>query len=366
MHRAATRIGGDMGRPGTVELRYLSGTGNTWRVAGWFAEAAEGCGASVRLLPIRRLPSAAEASSTEPGEPGARRLIGLLTPTHGFTAPWGAVREALRAPGLRGADVFVVATRAGWYAGPWRLPGFEGTASWLIAAILAARGGRVVGITGIDMPSNWTALHWGMNDAHAGEIVAHAATRTRAFAREILDGRRRFRGWIPLAGGIALAPVSLGYLLVAHFVLGKLFFADERCTACRVCVTSCPFDALAMRGPAPGRPYWSFRCESCMRCMNVCPERAIQVSWPLAAGFAFLWSVPVGALAVVALALTGVLAPLLDNAVQYAWVIGTAAACYAVLWTLSLLRPVAWLIGHTTLTRVFRRYREPGSDLRRI
>lgn len=50
---------------------------------------------------------------------------------------------------------------------------------------------------------------------------------------------------------------------------------DERCTACGVCIATCPERALA---PAPKRPVVDEgRCTLCLACVEVCPRDAIAV-----------------------------------------------------------------------------------------
>ena len=78
---------------------FLSGTGNSYRVVAWMAEAATVTGLPVTLRPIE---SARPAEEIGPGEAAPTPiLIGLTMPTHGFTAPWAMLRFALRLP--RGA-----------------------------------------------------------------------------------------------------------------------------------------------------------------------------------------------------------------------------------------------------------------------
>jgi NAD-dependent dihydropyrimidine dehydrogenase PreA subunit len=179
-----------------------------------------------------------------------------------------------------------------------------------------------------------------------------------------------YRGWVSLLFGLLLAPVSIGYLLIGRPLLGKLFLADERCTSCGICAKTCPFGAIRMMGRPKSRPYWTWRCESCMRCMNVCPENAVQAWQPGLVGIALLASavgVPVGIL----LALSGILrigmaGALVGQVLSWTALLVVWAACYALLWWLAGYAPVAWLIGHTTFTRLYRRYHEPGTDLRRV
>ena len=48
---------------------------------------------------------------------------------------------------------------------------------------------------------------------------------------------------------------------------------DERCTACGVCVATCPERALL---PAPRRPVVvDDRCTACLACIEVCPAGAV-------------------------------------------------------------------------------------------
>jgi len=48
---------------------------------------------------------------------------------------------------------------------------------------------------------------------------------------------------------------------------------DGRCTACGLCVITCPERALL---PAPRRPFVvDARCTTCLACIEVCPTDAI-------------------------------------------------------------------------------------------
>ena len=49
---------------------------------------------------------------------------------------------------------------------------------------------------------------------------------------------------------------------------------DARCTACGLCLVTCPERALR---PAPGRPLVvDARCTGCLACIEVCPRDAIR------------------------------------------------------------------------------------------
>ncbi|MDY0341376.1 MAG: (4Fe-4S)-binding protein, partial [Coriobacteriia bacterium] len=104
---------------GSIDLVVWSGTGNTRHVADRFAEAARSRGAAVRIL---------TPESADGAQPGERTLLGILGPTHGFTATWPVLKTALTIPGVRGTDAFVLVTRGGTRVAGKILGGFEGTA----------------------------------------------------------------------------------------------------------------------------------------------------------------------------------------------------------------------------------------------
>ncbi|GAC1315756.1 MAG: hypothetical protein NVSMB12_11880 [Acidimicrobiales bacterium] len=48
---------------------------------------------------------------------------------------------------------------------------------------------------------------------------------------------------------------------------------DQRCTACGMCLATCPEAALL---PAPNRPtVVDSRCTNCLACIEICPVDAI-------------------------------------------------------------------------------------------
>jgi ferredoxin len=312
----------------------------------------------------------AEAAEVERADPRAlppapRALLGLLYPTHGFTAPWSVIRFALRLPRGRGAHAFVLATRGGTKLGSLFFPGMEGTAAWLVALILFLRGYRVRGVTALDMPANWLAAHPGFTRSAAEAIGARARPRAEGFLAALLDGRRRYRGFFFLALGLLLLQVSFLYLVLARFMLAKCFFADGRCNSCGLCAAHCPNHAIRMWRE---RPYWTLSCASCMRCMAYCPTAAVEAghSWMILLGL--ITSVPFGVALVLALFPGAAGSPWLANwwvafALNYPFTLASAAAAYLLFWALTLWPPANALFTCTTFTRLFRRSHEPGTPL---
>lgn len=342
----------------SVVFHFLSGTGNSFRAAHWMAEEARVAGAEARVMPIDGIPPDAEVPS------GPQTLLGLFFPTHGFITPWLMLRFAIRLPRGKGTHAVVVPTRAGIRIGPFCIPGMEGTAGWLPALILALKGYRLRGVMGLDMPSNWLSLHWGLGAKSVEMITSRAEPKARRFMNVVLAGGARFRGFIPLLLGLLLLPVSVLYLALGRFFLAKLFFADDRCTGCRFCARHCPARAILMLPRDNPRPFWTFSCESCMRCMAFCPEHAVQAghSWGallyfLTAATGFDW--------LLNRIIPGVLPDTLWTAilVEYPLTLLAIGLAYSLFFRLMRIPAVNTFFARTTLTRYWRRYREPHTRM---
>lgn len=264
-----------------VDARVFSGTGNSLRVARWFA----GAGGDVQMM------EAPTAGTLRPDS-----LLLIACPTHGFTMPTSVLRFIWSLPRGARRNAAVLVTRAGMLIGRWHPPGLAGTAPFLIALVLWLRGYRVLGAASVNMPSNWTSLHPGLPPTSTAAILKRAEAQVQHFAGLVRDGRRH---WLTanllyeLLSGLALAPISLLYVLFAGRLLGQFFFASSDCTGCGQCALACPTNAITMRG-LQARPEWSTRCTSCMRCMAFCPRRAIEASWLWGAASTALSLAPLG------------------------------------------------------------------------
>lgn len=347
----------------SVHVYWMSGTGNTRRVAGWIADEARARGGRVVCESVE------EARSEADFVPGSDSLLWIAFPTHGFTAPWHVLRFVAALPRGRGARAAAVATRAGMRFGRVYTPGVAGTGVFLVGALLWLKGYRWVGGRGIDMPSNWVAFHPGLGPETYAGIIARAEPRTRRLAGVILEGGAHYRGWIDLALGFLLAPVSFLYLVLGRFFLAKIFFASNRCTGCGVCAASCPVGAIRMKGRRRPRPYWTFDCESCMRCMAYCPERAIEAGHSFGALLWWIGTFPVGLAAVGALAAAiPALGPVGESPgaamlAQYLYRLGVLAGVYAIFWWAIHVGWINGLFRLTTLTALYRRSHDPDTTL---
>lgn len=94
---------------------FITGTGNSYKVAKWFLESADA--ASSELYQIKDNQSNIRIGTSD--------LLVFSYPTHGFTAPFLMIKHIFRLPKGNGVHAVVLPTRAGTRMLGWSLPGKE-------------------------------------------------------------------------------------------------------------------------------------------------------------------------------------------------------------------------------------------------
>jgi Pyruvate/2-oxoacid:ferredoxin oxidoreductase delta subunit len=338
-----------------MTVYYMSGTGNSRRAALWMADRSQTKGVPADAVNIEQV----TAAKQELGP-----IVGLVMPTHGFTAPWLMMRFAASLPRGRGRRAFCVATRGGAKYGRVFTPGIGGSAVFIIALILLLKGYRPAGVMGLDMPSNWTAFHPAFGEKTSRAIIERSKPKAESFIDRIVSGKTRWLGADVIADlilGILLSPISYLYLLKGRFFLAKIFFANNKCNSCGICVDFCPTGAVRLTGKEQ-KPYWRYNCESCMRCMSFCPKEAIEAGHSWAALLIFVLGLPFAGAAMRLLNLSDGFTGL-HGALEFLLFYPALFLAYFIFSILIKIKPINSLFAYTTLTRWYRRYREPDTRL---
>lgn len=123
----------------------------------------------------------------------------------------------------------------------------------------------------LQMPNNYIVLYDVDDQETERRKLAEAKKRIPSIAQEI---RERKPVFAVRAGRLSALKTALFYPTFYLFARNpKPFYAEGRCTACGLCVRSCPTGNIALES---GKPVWGPDCEHCMACINRCPVRAIQ------------------------------------------------------------------------------------------
>jgi hypothetical protein len=114
--------------------------------------------------------------------------LGIIFPTHGFTAPWHILKFVWNLPRNRSTPAFCIAARAGLKFGPVFPPGISGSATFIIALMLLLKGYDVRGVMSVDIPSNWFSLHPIQSLKSHPAIIDRGEKKTAQFIEKILQG----------------------------------------------------------------------------------------------------------------------------------------------------------------------------------
>ena len=91
----------------SATICFWSGTGNSYRVSNWMGKIAENSGLETKILSLDKVQSIKLFNTEEEG------FIGIVFPTHGFTAPWHVLKSVWKLPQGNLTHVYCIATRAG-------------------------------------------------------------------------------------------------------------------------------------------------------------------------------------------------------------------------------------------------------------
>jgi ferredoxin len=355
-------------KPEQAILYFLSGTGNSYRVAAWLHERFLGSGTESRLMPIDAADPASEI------EASLGTVMVLAFPTHGLMPPWSMIKFIMRLPRKKGVSLFCMPTRGCFHIGPVPIPGGAGLASFIPHLILLFKGYRPRGSLSLDMPLNIISVHPPLTAGGVERILGRARPKVDRAADRLLAGRTlwlsRNNLWellwaiVPL---VYLPFYPLAYLMMGKFFMGKLMFAGSTCTGCALCARSCPSGAIDMTG-SPARPFWSYRCEACLRCLNICPHRSVEAGVVWGAILIGISAVPVERYILNMVAPAGTLPGftgdyLFQQILNIIFFFPAVVIAYRVFSAALRLRAINAFFSATSLSHYYGRYHEPSTRL---
>jgi len=349
-------------------IYFWSGTGNSYRVSTWMGKITKENRLNTQVI------STDKSNPSNEIKGGKKSLMGIIFPTHGFTAPWHIIKFVCSLPRADSTHAFCAASRAGLKFGPVFTPGISGSATFIIALILMFKGYNVRGTMSVDMPSNWFSLHPIQSKKNHYAIIKRSEEKITFFMEEMLQNRKvwfTFNNLYEITWGILLSVISVAYLFAGRFFLAKLFFANSNCNGCGLCASYCTVSAIKMWGNKNPKPYWKYNCESCMRCSGFCPYNAIEAGHSWGVILYYISVIPLSAYLFSWLDnyIPGIrhfsgywIGDILDLFYYYPAIF----ISYYVFHALIQIPAINWLFTHTTMTHFWGRYREPNTKLKNI
>ncbi len=240
-----------------VDLRYFSGTGNSYKILDTCKEFFVKHGCKVELSSITN-----ESDIHEKAQ-----LIGFCFPVYAFGIPRICRKYLLSLPEFENPiNTFVLIT-----AGDSDESGFSIEEC---SKILKKKGLNVTYSEVIHMPSNWTVSLNPPSKKEAQLIIDSGVKKAKETAQDILNGISHHHVF-NYPSRYSKIGFYKDYYLFKWLGVSNLwrdFKTDDTCDSCGLCEKLCPTESIHI---VNGKPEWANTCEQCMRCVNYCPEQAI-------------------------------------------------------------------------------------------
>ena len=240
-----------------IELKYFSGTGNSFKIIDTCKEIFTQNGSQASLSSITDKLKLSEDAD----------LIGFCFPVYAFGIPRICRKYLSDLPKIKKPlKAFVLIT-----AGDSQEAGFSVNES---TTLLKKKGFDVIYTKVIQMPANWTVAMNPPSKEDARSMIDDGIVETTGVVQDILNSvvhHHRFN-YPPRYSkfGFYKDYYLFKWLGLSNF--WREFKVDETCDACGLCEKLCPTHSIQIENAIPK---WSKTCEQCMRCVNYCPKQAI-------------------------------------------------------------------------------------------
>lgn len=240
-----------------IELKYFSGTGNSYKILD-----------TCQSVFVQKGSKAVLSSITDKSDINKNAdLIGFCFPVYAFGIPRISRQYLSNLPVFeKPVKTFVLIT-----AGDSEEAGFSVRES---TRILKKKGLDVTYTKVIQMPANWTVAMNPPPREEASSMIDDGIAEAKKAVQDILNGvvhHHRFN-YPPRYSKFGFYKDYYLFKWLGLSSLWREFRTDETCDFCGLCEKVCPTDSIRI---VDNKPNWSKTCEQCMRCVNYCPKQAI-------------------------------------------------------------------------------------------
>jgi Pyruvate/2-oxoacid:ferredoxin oxidoreductase delta subunit len=243
-----------------IELRYFTGTGNSWKILDTCKDVFNENSHTVSISPItnnKQLPFDVD-------------LIGFCFPVYAFGIPRICRRYLKQLQQFsKPQNVFVIIT-----AGKQDESGFSVNEC---VKILRKKNCQIIYTAVVEMPINWITYLNPPSKDEALAIIEKGIRQSTEISDDILKGTHKYHRFnIPENyGRFGLYKEYYLFKYVGLQNMWRTFNVYDSCNGCELCAKICPTASIAMVNK---NPRWLSSCEQCMRCVNYCPKQAIYQS----------------------------------------------------------------------------------------
>ncbi|MCP4106155.1 MAG: hypothetical protein GY749_11550 [Desulfobacteraceae bacterium] len=240
-----------------VDLKYFSGTGNSYKILDTCKESFIQNGYNATLSSITDKSEINEQAD----------FIGFCFPVYAFGIPRICRKYLQNLPEFVNQNkTFILIT-----AGEQEESGFSVQESM---NILSKKGLEIIYSAVVQMPANWTISMNPPPKEEAQLIISNGVNKAKKITKDILEGVTSHHNFNYPPGYSKIGFYKDYYLFkwLGVSTLWRNFRTDETCDSCKLCSEICPTGSIQI---VDNKPEWSETCEQCMRCVNYCPKQAI-------------------------------------------------------------------------------------------